>query len=572
MKRCFVGWSLIILAAFAVAPAHAASLAPDPPRGVWAAEQTNAQAIGAATVWAKKSGDRWTAGVGERRAPGVPNGDSVVFDFAPSGQLRIAARGRLESAQWIQPADGNGVPAYATPVALRAAGGGWTGTLHPWSSHEHFFLVFGAAADGTTSVFLRNPEHNLGAFLGTCRVIQSAGSLTFECAGKPAFFADYSSEAGSIRLRQGFFPRDIVFKKVPAADPVTYTYSRPRVTADGWHTATLSDSGIDAAQIKAFIDSVVLARDESLRTPQIHSLLIARHGKLVLDAYFHGYDEERLHDVRSAGKSVATLLVGRAIADTNAATPQTPISEIFASYAPFAGDSAAKQKITIENLMTMSAGYACDDNAEGSPGGEDNMQSQTAVPDWYKFTLDLPMAFDPGTSAAYCSAQINLLGGVVTHLTHRLLPEYFSERFARPMQFGPYAMWLTPPPLRTAYMAGGDYFRPRDFLKFGELFLEGGKWNGRTIIGSQWLEASAKPQPHSPSEGGYGYGWHLYDYAVGAKHYRAVAAGGNGGQLVVAIPDLDVVIGMTGGNYAQYPVWRRFFSEYVPQYIIAAMH
>jgi len=177
------------------------------------------------------------------------------------------------------------------------------------------------------------------------------------------------------------------------------------------------------------------------------------------------------------------------------------------------------------------------------------MQSQTAQPDWYKFTLDLPMLFAPGTRALYCSAEINLLGAIVSKETHLPLTTYFDRRFALPL-----------------------YFLPRDFLKFGQLFLNNGRWHGKQVIDPKWLaDLSAK---HSFVEGGggdYGYGWHLETYTVGGRTIKAYNAGGSGGQLMYAFPQLDMVVMITAANYGQYPVWSAFQTQLVPQ-ILAAAH
>lgn len=220
--------------------------------------------------------------------------------------------------------------------------------------------------------------------------------------------------------------------------------------------------------------------------------------------------------------------------------------------------------------MTMSSGYACDDNDDKSPGNEDTMESQTTQPDWYKYTLDLPIVAEPGTHAVYCSAGINLLGGIISKTTDAWLPDYFYDTFAQPMQFRHYGMWLTPPPLDTAYMAGGDYFLPRDFLKLGQLFLDHGRWKGNQIVDNAWLVESAKPWASLNSPGDYGYGWHLYMYTVNGRKIKAISAGGNGGQLLFAFPQLDMTVMITAANYGQYPVWQKFVTELIPKVLSAA--
>ncbi|MBV9333364.1 MAG: serine hydrolase, partial [Candidatus Eremiobacteraeota bacterium] len=241
---------------------------------------------------------------------------------------------------------------------------------------------------------------------------------------------------------------------------------------------------------------------------------------------------------------------------------------------PVTNDDARKRRITVANLMTMSSGLSCDDNDDNSPGNEDVMQTQTLQPDWYKYTLDLPMAYDPGRKAVYCSAGINLLGAIVAKASGTALAQYFYDRFAAPMEFGSYGMWLMPAPANAAYMGGGDYFRPRDFLKFGQLFLSNGAWNGRAIVDARWLAESVVPRtvmnPDSSGGDRYGYTWHLSTLSVAGRSYGVINAGGNGGQIMAVVPSLDMTIMITAGNYNQYPVWNAFLTQVVGTAIRAA--
>ena len=74
---------------------------------------------------------------------------------------------------------------------------------------------------------------------------------------------------------------------------------------------------------------------------------------------------------------------------------------------------------------------------------------------------------------------------------------------------------------------------------------------------------------YAPSHG-YGYGWHLFTAHVGNRSFAEYMAQGNGGQLIVAIPDLDMTVEFTAGNYNNFPTWRTFYEELIPRYIIPA--
>ena len=202
-----------------------------------------------------------------------------------------------------------------------------------------------------------------------------------------------------------------------------YAYTTPIAENDGWQTASLAEVGLSEQPIAALVEKILTA-DPTDNPLDIDSLLIARHGKLVFEEYFHGFDEQRPHDMRSASKTFAPVLVGIARDHGINIGPDTPVHSLFAEDKPFAHWDARKSHVTLKALMTMTSGFACDDNDDTSLGNEDNMQSQTAQPDWYKYTLDLPMAAEPGgRHAVYCSADLNLVGGAVAHVTHSWLPQ-----------------------------------------------------------------------------------------------------------------------------------------------------
>lgn len=446
----------------------------------------------------------------------------------------------------------------------------WSNVARTPHDVEHMYLYISRAADGSLQAFLRNPEQNAGARVGIRTVVISGNTLSLERTGSDAITGNVSADNSTLTLNEPGLPGAFAFKRAPMITALApYRDHAPQQRHDGWPTGTLVGAAIDPNAIAQIVNGI-RNTTPAPRAPYIQSLLIARHGKLVLDEYFNGFTVTTPHDVRSAGKSVTTLMVGRAMADSLVFSPDTRIASILTQYAPFANDSAQKQAITVANLMSMSAGYGCDDNDDNSPGNEDTMQSQTAQPNWYKYTLDLPMLFAPGTRALYCSAEINLLGAIISKETHTPLTTYFDARFARPMQFGAYGTNLMPPPTNAAYMAGGNHFLPRDFLKFGQLLLNNGKWGHAQLIDPLWLNDITTKHSYVENGGGdYGYGWHLETYTVGGRTIQAYNAGGNGGQLMYVFPQLDMAVMVTAANYGQFPVWNAFETQLVPQILSA---
>jgi CubicO group peptidase (beta-lactamase class C family) len=329
------------------------------------------------------------------------------------------------------------------------------------------------------------------------------------------------------------------------------------------------------AQLERLIQRIVDTSQTSGFVPQIHSLLVARKGKLVLEEYFSGFDREKAHDTRSAAKTFSSVMLGAAIQKGFPLSASTPVTQLLASRRPFENPDPRKDRITLAHLMTHGSGLDCDDNVDESPGGEYNMQVQTAKPDWWKYMLDLKMIHDPGTHFAYCSGSMNLVGGAVTAGTKTWLPEFFDRAVAQPLKFGRYYYNLMP--TGEGYTGGGVYMRPRDLLKIGQLYLNGGAWNGQRIIPKEWVIASIRPQtpaPGAPADtisGTDGYAWHLGYMKSGAKRYRWYQSNGNGGQLLLVIPELEMVVVFTAGNYGNFQVWGRFQSDLVANAIVPAL-
>jgi CubicO group peptidase (beta-lactamase class C family) len=346
-----------------------------------------------------------------------------------------------------------------------------------------------------------------------------------------------------------------------------YVYAPPRQEDDGCPTASLDDVGLSRTGIERFVRMLIDTPMDSIHAPQIHGVLIARHGKLVLEEYFHGEAGDKLHDTRSAAKSLTATLLGAAIRAGMPIDVSTPVYSTMNGGTLPSGLDPRKRAMTVEHLLTMSSGLDCDDSNDNSPGNEDVMQDQTKEPDWYRYTMALPMVRTPGEKSVYGSTNPNLLGGVLGRISGRWLPDLFHDLLAEPLGITRYAMNLTP--TGDAYMGGGVRFRPRDFMKFGQLMLDGGQWHGRAIATPEWCLRATSPLCKIAGRN-YGCLWWMADYPYKAGTVRAFFAGGNGGQIVMGIPDLDLVIAFYGGSYSDR-VSLLPQQEYVPKYILAAV-
>jgi len=226
-----------------------------------------------------------------------------------------------------------------------------------------------------------------------------------------------------------------------------------------------------------------------------------------------------------------------------------------------------KRGMTLEHLLTMSSGFFCDDGNEAAPGNEETMWDQSAVPDFYEYTLKVPLATPPGENAVYCSASPNLALGMIGRAT-REMPIYgFDRLLGVPMKIGRYA-WLLDH-AGNPYGGGGVMFLPRDFLKFGQLMLNGGTWDGRRILSPEFVKAASSPQYHL-AHIYYGYNWWMEDFPYKNRTLRAVKALGAGGQIITVVRELDLVVAFFAGNYSSR-VQMGLGHTFVPKYILPAV-
>src|SRR5215211_4580214 len=182
-------------------------------------------------------------------------------------------------------------------------------------------------------------------------------------------------------------------------------------------------------------------------------------------------------------------------------------------------DDPRKRAMTLEHLISMTAGYDC--GPDGTPGNEDVMQQQTDEPDWYRYTMNVPVITAPGDSIVYCSSEPNLAAGMLQKIAREPLPELFYRLVAKPMQMHDYHLILSP--TGDAYGGGGHRFLPRDFMKLAQLMVNEGRWGDKQIMTKDWaLKSGAALRDLTTSRSQqYGWLWNSVEYPYNGKKVRA---------------------------------------------------
>jgi hypothetical protein len=395
--------------------------------GLWEAKRRFGPDV-RGTLRIRQAGDAWWAELAGRTAQAKVASEDITFELPGrqgSFNGRFEARRAKIVGQWIQPQTIEGGP-FASPITLTRFGRDeWRGNVSPLEGTLTFYLMVKGRDDGSTGAFLRNPERNLGFTQFPVDQIQRAGdSVRLLAANKGSeqgrvlaegrYDAEREILTINLRNRSGFYD----FRRVapdetsdfyPRGRPdAAYDYAPPPAFDDGWQTASLEDVGISRPTIESFIRMLINKPIDSARSPAVHGILIARHGKLVLEEYFYGEHREKPHDTRSASKSLAADMAGAVINSGVRLNASSAVYSVMNDGALPPGLEPRKRALTLEHVLTMSSGFDCTESDENSPGYEDRMWEQTEQPDFYKFTMDLKMVRDPGEKAVYyCRAAAN---------------------------------------------------------------------------------------------------------------------------------------------------------------------
>ena len=371
-----------------------------------------------------------------------------------------------------------------------------------------------------------------------------------------------------IRRSTTFFAAVLISSLPANSQPSSQSSFGP---TNNWTTASPAESGLSDSQLHA-LEAAIRAGEFK----KIGSVLIARHGKLAYEGYFDG-DAATLRDTRSATKSVTDVLVGIALDQHKLSGVDAKVLSLLPERArKIQNPDPRKSAITVEDFLTMSSPLECDDWNDASRGNEERMY---LVEDWTQFILDLPIRgrmrvgekVEPpayGRYFSYCTGGVFTLSEVLEKATGQRTDRYARQKLFDPLGIA-IAEWVYSP-MNIPQTGGGLRLSSRDLLKIAQLYLNEGEWQGKRLVSASWVRSSTSPHAQIDDDTNYGYLWWIKTFKVGEKSCPSFFMSGNGGNKVVAIPSLDMVVVITSTNYSTRGMHEQT-EKILTDYVLAAV-
>jgi CubicO group peptidase (beta-lactamase class C family) len=278
----------------------------------------------------------------------------------------------------------------------------------------------------------------------------------------------------------------------------------------------------------------------------ISSVIVIKKGKILIEEYFNGETRDSLHDPRSVGKSFASTVTGIAESEGYLKNEDLTLKDFY-DIKSYLNYSPQKENVSVKDLLTMSSVFDGNDDDENSPGNEENMYPTA---DWVKFAMDLPLnLIRPKDEWHYFTAGVVILGDILNRIVPGGLEKYADNKLFSPLGITRYQWQFTPQNVPNT--AGGIRMNGLDFAKYGQLYKNEGKWNGKQIVPEDWVKKTFTKYKSIPGRKDEFYGYLFWNkkYTVDNKAYETFYCAGNGGNKIYVFTDEPLVIVITATAY-----------------------
>ena len=331
---------------------------------------------------------------------------------------------------------------------------------------------------------------------------------------------------------------------VSATARTKYLYKTPEQDDDGWEVASLDTSNSKFQKIFDGIDAIRYGT-----YTEVHSCLIVHKGKFVFEIYFPGHNSNGTfinfnrfikHEVQSASKSFRSALIGIAIDKGFISGVDKKLYSFFPEYSHL--NNEQKQEITLEDVLTMSSGLNWDEWSYSFSDSRNTLSTMYSLPynNWLGYVLSRPVQYEHGTQFVYNTGASIMLNNIIVNSINTSFSNFVRQY---------YSSLLDSRELPGVGSPLGATTLPRDMAKLGFVFLNDGKWKDTRVVSKEWIEKSIQKKFQFSSGEGYGYQWWLRTFQTPTNSYESFYAAGNGGQFIIIIKELELVIVFTGGHF-----------------------
>lgn len=312
-----------------------------------------------------------------------------------------------------------------------------------------------------------------------------------------------------------------------------------------WTTAAPEEYGFDPELLDT-LTSKTSAGDFG----RITSVLVVRSGYLVYEEYFRGVGKSDLVSIYSCTKSIASALVGIAIDEGKIGGVDDKLFDYLEGYTLYphgAMDSTDRESITLEHLLTMTAGFDWEEWDVPYGQTENSYTEMVQTDDYVQFVLDRNVFHTPGTHFEYNTGLSGLMAVVLENSTGERADDYARSKLFGHIGIDTCIWRITP--TGVPMTGSGVKLRPRDMAKFGWLYSQHGIWDGDTIVPPEWVETSCQRHVSLSANQGYGYQWWVAAMSDDdGSVFDTPYALGWGGQHILVPPVYDIVIVVTADD------------------------
>jgi len=298
---------------------------------------------------------------------------------------------------------------------------------------------------------------------------------------------------------------------------------------------------------------------DNFKQRDYRALIVIKDNKLAIEYYYNSFWRNHIHDIRSAGKSITSLLLGVAIQEGYIENLDQDVYSFF-SKEKYPAINEGYKKVKLIHLLNMISGLDADSDNYDTPG---NAGHWIAKDEWVNYLLSIPLAKNPETEWVYADINAVLIGAIIEEKTGMSLKGFAKQYVFDPLEIKEF-YWYTNASNQTGG-AGNLYISALDFAKLGYLISNKGKWGNKQVMNSDYVnrlinENSNAIGDYNPLADGYGMLWYKSKRKFGTKEVEYLWASGNGGNHLVIVPEKNMVIAMTSGAYGNWYPHKRAYN------------